>query len=64
MRPHPNRLVLLAQPFAHALRVVASTHKHGNAHGCARPGKAHNDRHHEEAVGQDYSPTARDSKVH
>ena len=34
MRPHPHGLVPLAQPFTHAPRVVASTHKKGKAHLC------------------------------
>src|SRR5436309_331485 len=34
MRPHPHGLVSLAQPFTHAPRVVASTHKKGKAHLC------------------------------
>jgi hypothetical protein len=34
MRPHPDGLVSLAQPFTHALRVVANTHRKGKAHLC------------------------------
>src|SRR6266851_3468094 len=39
MRPHSDGLVWLAQPFTHALRVVASTHKKGNAHLCFVQGR-------------------------
>jgi hypothetical protein len=34
MCPHPDRLVPLAQPFTHGQRVVARTHKKGNAPFC------------------------------
>ena len=34
MRPHRYGFVSLAQPFTHAPRVVASTHKKGKAHLC------------------------------